>query len=260
MKFGVCCGVEYAELVKRVGFDYFELGFAAWAQLPEEEFEAGKAKIEELQFYPEAMNGMLPGDFRLTGPEADLAPVKAFLEKGFARAAAVGTKVVVFGSGGARRVPDDFHDQKAVYDQLEEYLLMASDCAEPYGINIAIEPLSFKECNILNTVSEAAYLAARVNRPNVRVLADYFHVAQNREDTESIVGFAHRMEHCHMAHPVTRKIMTPDDGADYTPFFSALKKAGYENRVSFEGGFDWKDNPEEGLTVALNLMKDCASR
>lgn len=258
MKFGVCCSLDKALLVQEAGYDFFELGFGAFADQSEEEFQKAKQQVRALSIYPEAMNGMLPGRFRLTGEEADLTPVKPFLERGFARAAEVGTRVVVFGSGSARRMPEGFTDMARAYNQLEEYLLLTSDCAAENGINIAIEPLSFRDCNVINLVSQGAYLAGRVNRPNVRVLADYFHVEQNKENPESIVGFAHRMEHCHLANPITRKQPLPDDGVDYSPFFSALNRAGYEKRVSIEGYFDW-DNAKTKLPGSLRLMKTYAN-
>lgn len=259
IKFGVCCDADRARLVQEAGYDYFEMNFGAFAALPEEEFLKIKNQLRSLDIRSEAMNGMLPGTFRLTGEEADLAPVKPFLQRGFARAAEVGTRVVVFGSGAARNVPEGFSDTARVYDQLEEYLYLASDCAAESGIVTAIEPLSFRECNVLNLVSEAAYLAARVDRPNVRVLADYFHVARNKEDTESIVGFAHRMAHCHIAHPTQRVIPQPGDGGDYTPFFSALRKANYDGRVSIEGRIGWDDDAViTQLKDALQLLKSFA--
>lgn len=255
MKFGVCTGVVDVDRIKAAGFDYFECSFAGWTTQSEEEFKLAKKKIEEIQFYPEAMNGMLPGELKVVGENADLKALEDFMKIGFARAAEVGTKVVVFGSGKARSVPAGCARATA-YEQIDAFLNLANDCAAPYGINIAIEPLSFKECNILNTVSEAAFVCGRVERPHVRVLADYFHVGQNNENPESIVGFAHRMEHCHIANPITRQIMKFDDGFDYSPFFNALKKAGYDKRVSFEGRGDWgADNFVDQLRECLALMK-----
>ncbi|MGI5898509.1 MAG: sugar phosphate isomerase/epimerase family protein [Christensenellales bacterium] len=257
MKFGICCGIESAALVKEMGYDYFECTFSGIGNMTDEEFEDFKNKVFELDFYPEAMNVMLPGKFRLTGDEADLAPVVPFLEKAFARAAQLKTAVVVFGSGGARNVPEGFDKAKA-WDQLVEYLNIAGDIAAKNGVNIAIEPLRFGESNIVNLVAEGAYLAARVNKPSVRCLADYYHVAMNEESCEGIPAFGHRLEHCHIARKEGRAYPLPTDDQDYMPFFSALKAAGYDKRLSVEGtaynGID-QDGPK-----SLKLMKELISR
>ena len=252
MKFGICTSIDNAALVKQMGYDYFECTFSGVGKMPDDEFESFKAKVFELDFYPEAMNVMLPGTFHLTGEEADLAPVIPYLEKTFARAAQVKTEVVVFGSGGARGVPDGFDRAKA-WDQLVEYLNVAGDIAAKNGIVIAIEPLRFGECNIVNLVAEGAYLAARVNKPSVRCLADYYHVATNEEDCEAIPAFGHRLEHCHIARKEGRAYPLPTDDQSYAPFFDALKAAKYCKRLSVEGtsynGME-NDGPK-----SLELMK-----
>lgn len=255
MKFGICLSsLEQAEQIKAMGYDYFECGFASVADMSEEEFQAFKAKIHEMEFFPEAMNVMVPGRYRITGAEADIEAIRPFLEKGFKRGSEVGLQTVVFGSGGARNLPEGFTDYERAYQQLEDYLKMAGVIAAKYGVTIAIEPLRFGESNIVNLVSEGAYLAARTNHPSVRVLADYYHVARNKEDCESIVGFAHRMEHCHIACENGRTYPLPEDGQDYSPFFRALITAGYDKRVSIEGSI--VNTLEEDAPRSLALMKN----
>ena len=48
----------------------------------------------------------VPAEVRLTGPEVDWAQVEGYLETAIGRVAALGGQAIVFGSGGARRVPD----------------------------------------------------------------------------------------------------------------------------------------------------------
>ena len=258
MKFGICTSLENASILKALGYDYFEFHFSKLSAMSQAEFEAFKAKVFELDFYPEAMNGMLTGEYQLTGE--DVTPIeelKALLETGFSRAAQVHTQVVVFGASGARNLPEGFTDYEKAYQQLVDYLVMAAPIAARYGVAIAIEPLRFGESNIINFVSEGAYLAARVNHPAVRCLADYYHMVRNREDCESIVGFAHRMEHCHIAREEGRAYPLPSDGQDYSPFFNALKKAGYDKRISIEGKA--KDF-EPDAKAALSYLRACWSK
>lgn len=239
MKFGICTALENASYLKEIGYDYFEFGFSKLCAMTDEEFAEFKEKVYELDFYPEAMNGMLAKQWRLTGEETcDLKELEAFLEIGLDRAKQVKTEVIVFGSSPARNLPEGFTDYAKAYAQLTAYLKMVGPIAEKNGIKIAIEPLRFAESNIVNFVSEGAYLAARANHPAIRCLADYYHMTQNEEDVEDIVGFAHRMEHCHIARNEGRKYPLPEDGQDYGIFFEALRKAGYDKRVSIEGRAD----------------------
>ncbi len=252
MRFGVCGSLQDAPVLQQIGFDYFEFNFSACTAMDETDYRQMKNAVDSMQFYPEAMNVMLPGSFHLTGENVRLKPVTEYLKKGFDRAAGLHTKVVAFGSGQVRSLPDGFTDRGKAFDQLEEFLCIAGDIAASYAISIAIEPLAFDESNIINLVSEAAYLADRVGKSNVRCLADYFHMVRNRESCSSIAANAGWMEHCHIACPEGRVCPMPGNW-DYTPFFDALKKANYQNRLSIEcsGGADWK---KDGGTV-LRFLK-----
>ena len=241
MRFGVCADLDKAQFLQTIGYDYFEYAFSKLGAMDEQEFADFEREVMKLSFYPEAMNLMLPASFRLTGETADLSPVKPFLQTAFKRAQSVGTKVVVFGSGGARNLPDGFNDRERAYGQLAEYLRIAGGLAEPFGVDIAIEPLRFAESNIINLYVEGVYLAERVGHPNVRCLVDSYHAAMNGESMNGIVKMGDKLAHCHISRTRGRAFPLPDDGEDYSPFFDALGKAGYNARISIEG------NPENGL-------------
>ncbi|MBQ2817685.1 MAG: sugar phosphate isomerase/epimerase [Clostridia bacterium] len=251
MKFGIAVPVDKASILKKLGYDYFEPSFGALGKMTDDDYKVFCDDVAKCGLIPEAMNMMLIGGLKVVGEEVDLSKVKDFLELTFARAANVGTKTVVFGSGGARNVPVGFERAKA-YDQIEDFLKMAGPIAEKNGCTIAIEPLNYASCNIINTVGEAAFVAARVDHPAVRILGDYFHMGDNKEDCEGIYAFAHRLEHMHIGRHVTRLYPFIGDGCDYTPFMGNLKKAGYNKRVSIEGSFN---DFEADSAKALELLK-----
>ena len=87
IKLGVCRGIEDAQIAYESGFDYIECNFSQVMALPRAEFDEWKKRMQDMPIRCEAMNGMLPGTFRLTGPDADLTPVREFLKEAFARAA-----------------------------------------------------------------------------------------------------------------------------------------------------------------------------
>ena len=234
LKLGICTDIENAAALKRAGFDYLELGFSKAASLSDEAFDALLEKVRTAPLPVEAMNSMLPGDFVLCSEEGTGEKIRAFLEKGFTRAEAMGVKIVVFGAGGARRLPEGMPEEEG-YDYLEKYLRMAGPLAEKHGIRVAIEPLRAAECNILNYVREAKALEEKVGLPSVGSLADLYHMMcgnDNYKDVEKGVI------HCHIADRKSRAYPKKGDGseADYEAFFNALKKSGYEGRVSIEGG------------------------
>ena len=70
----------------------------------------------------------------------------------------IGAKVVVFGSGKARLVPDDFARADAEAQLVDFLQLVAEETAE-HDLTLAIEPLNRRESNILNSVAEGVVLA-----------------------------------------------------------------------------------------------------
>ena len=237
IRLGICTSIDNASIMAEIGYDYIELGMTAVTRMSDEEYADLLAKVKASPLPVEAMNGMIPADYVLCSEEGTGEAVKEYLTKAFARAHELGVKVVVFGSGGARRLPDGMRHADA-YNYLSAYLELASDIAEPYGISIAIEPLRAAECNIINHVAEAQWLAKKVMRSNVGALADLYHMMAGNEDS-SAVGMKRQgsVIHCHIADRANRAYPAANDGSqkDYAEFFAQLKKVNYAGRVSIEG-------------------------
>lgn len=256
MKLGICCTIEEAEKAKEIGFDYFECALSAIGQMADEAFFTFKQETTRLNFYPLAMNVMLPGTFQLTGESITHEEALQFLDKALARAKSVKTESVVFGSAGARNLPEGFIDRKRAYQQLVDFAKRAGELAGKHDIRLAIEPLSFEESNIINFVSEAMYVAERVNSPHVKILADYYHMVRNDESVSSLYAFHDKLEHCHIAEAKERAYPLPQDGQDYSPFFEALRNIKYEGKLSIEagGGHTFADNAQASFSYLKKLL------
>ena len=190
----------------------------------------------------------------MTGPEAKPEEQRAYLERAFSRAHALGVETVVFGSGGARRVPEGFSHVTA-WRQIADFLRLVGEYGEKYQINTAIEPLRRKECNIINLVSEGTLLSALVNHPRVGVLGDTFHMLCGSEPWAALEYAGEKLLHVHISHPLPdlsgRDFPAPGDGCDYAEIFQALKRMGYQGDVSLEAGY--KDLEKDGAAAIACL-------
>jgi D-psicose/D-tagatose/L-ribulose 3-epimerase len=251
MRIGICTDLMNAPLAAQAGFDYAEGAMTQVAPASDGEFEKLLAAVERSGLKAEALNVMLPGTFRLTGPDADLKPVKEYLKKGFERAEKLGAKVQVFGSSGARNYPEGWPKGRAL-EQLAEFVRMAAPMAAAHGIRFAVEPLNPGECNIVNTVPEALVLMRLAGGFNVGVLADWYHMAVQDEGVEGVLEAGKNLLHCHIANPAGRRYPLAGDGADFSAFADALKRIGYEGRISVEGN----GAPEE-FAATLARMREC---
>ncbi len=256
MKLGVCTSLDNAGVLARLGYDYIETGLSAVAAMPEEEFCHAAESLTGSGLRCEAMNGMLPGDLSVVGGAADLARAESYLSTAFARAEQLGAQVIVFGSGGSRRVPKGFSWARA-WRQLRDYLTLADRLAGEHGLRIAIEPLRREECNILNRVGEAVELAALLDLPHVGVLGDTYHMHCEGEPLTALADAGDLLWHVHIACPEGRTYPKHGDPADrrgeYAEMFAVLKTAGYQGRVSIEAGCE---HFEEDAKAGFALLKE----
>jgi len=240
MRFGICTGPENRDALAEAGYDYIELAVAGALRPEEPEGDVMpplRAAFALPGVKPEAYNVLLPGDLKVVGPETDAARQERYLESAFARAASLGGKVVVFGSGAARGIPAGWPMEEA-QRQVREFLGRAGAAAARHGITVAIEPLNVTECNFINSVAEAVALAREVNHPAVAVLSDLYHVDHDGQSYEETREAAPLLRHVHVA-GAGRRAPTPDDHAFLRDYFVVLKASGYDERISIEGS--WED-------------------
>lgn len=235
MRFGVCTGVGNAPLLAAAGYDYIELSVAGdlMPEADEAAWAESRRAIEAMPLPVEAFNSFVRTG-KIVGPEADSERLRAYVENALERAAQVGGKIIVFGSGGARQIPDGFPMERAEA-QLMDFLDACADSSLEAGVVVAIEPLHRGECNFINLVTEGADIARRLNRPGVRNLADTFHMEREGESLDAIVASADVLAHVHTAD--TGRFAPGTGTYDHVALFRALSAARYDARVSIEGAF-----------------------
>jgi sugar phosphate isomerase/epimerase len=249
VKVGYCTGLRNLEAAKAAGFDYVELSATEIANLSDADFDAAAAKIKELGLATPAANNFVPQTIKLVGPDANVEQQTAHVKKVMTRLSKLGVQVLVFGSGGARRVPDGFSKDEA-WTQLVGFGRRAADEAKAAGITVAIEALRQQETNIINTSADGLRLVEAVNHPNFQLMIDFYHLASEHEDPAIVIKGKDHLRHLHVANPNGRVFPQKWEEFDYAPFFANLKAIGYDKRISMEGSTT--DLAAQGpVTIAL---------
>jgi sugar phosphate isomerase/epimerase len=236
MRYGVCAGIEVGPELAAARYDYIELSVAGdlMPDAAEADWAATRNAIMALPLPVEAFNSFVRAH-RIVGPEADADVLRRYVETALTRAAQVGGRIVVFGSGGARNIPDGY-DRATAMRQIENFLRMCADAYERTGVTVAIEPLRRAESNIINLVSEGAALARRIGRPGVRNLADSYHMEAEEEPMSAIVESADVLAHIHTAD--TGRFAPGTGVYHHAALFRALRAARYDARLSIECSFN----------------------
>jgi len=229
--FGWCMGIEQASELKRHGFDYIECPLAPLMQVQPYEFKKALSKYLNSPIPVKAWNILFPGGMPLVGPETEERRIRDYVARAVEAMAIVSSSIAVFGSGKARTVPDGWEKRRAE-EQLLQLLGWAADECAGTGLTFAIEPLNTKESNIINSVAEAVYYARMVNRPAIRVLADFYHMDEEQESLNTIAEHKDWLAHIHVADTGRQ---SPGTGRyPYEAFVSQLKLAGYSGGISAE--------------------------
>lgn len=261
MRFGCCInmvasgpdgiGAEHLCELEHMGYDYVEMPLAEMMGLDEQKFLELRKKMDRLTIGCEVCNNFFPKHIRLTGQKVHMEMVLSYAEKALTRANVLGASCVVFGSGAAKNVPDGT-SLKRGYQQVAELLNQIAPLAAERDIVICIEPLRKQECNLINTFDEGVRLADEIGHPNIKVLADYFHMMAEAEPMSHLCGHGGRyLAHVHFSSS-GRKFPGYQDEAEYHEFFNELKKIGYDSRISCEA---YSGNFMAEAPMALGFLK-----
>lgn len=252
MKFGLCGAPKTAAIAAQSSYDFAEwsVGALLKPQEPQQAFEDTLKIVQKADLPYPVLNCFIPGDLKITGPNVDIPQLKKYVTTTFQRAQQARVEIIVFGSGGARNIPDNFNRTNA-HDQLLTFCSMFTPIAQSHNVTVVVEPLNLQETNHLNTVSESAALVREVNHPNLRLLVDAYHFLKDNDSFDDIVANADLLSHVHIA-TIPNRLAPDAEPCDFAPFFYALAKSNYDSRVSIEANIT---DPQIDLPKAISLMQ-----
>ena len=243
---GICTGYANAAALKAAGADFVEENVQNFLQPEQPDFSVTPADLPV-----RTANCFLPGALKCVGPVVDQARLERYAASAFQRARQFGIEIIVFGSGGARQIPDGFSKTKAE-EQFVALLRAFGPLAAQQGITVVVEPLNRAECNFINSVPEAAALAAACNHPNICVLADFYHMLRDDQSPDDICRHGGLLRHVHIAEKAKRTAPGVA-GDDFRPFLKALQQVHYRGAISIEAG--WGDLPAEAGRAVAELRR-----
>ncbi len=232
MQFGCCVPAAYAPLAAAIGYDYVEVPVPDLApEQPVAAFEKTARAIADAGIPALAFNYFVPSAIPIVGPAVDLDRLRRYVAVVVERASSLGGRVIVLGSGPARRVPQGFPRETAV-QQFRTFARLAAEAAEPHGMSIALEALNRTETNFLNTLDEAVEHARAIDLPSLGVLVDTYHMHMEAEPFRHLLGAQDLLRHVQVcdagrSYPGSR-------GLDLWGLFIYLNHIGYSGTVSVE--------------------------
>ncbi len=218
-----------AEEIINSGYDYAECSVGLLMSISDEDFD----KIVEKKIKIRIFNCFVLTKFKIV---ENTPQMWKYIEKAFDRMSKLSAEIIVFGSGGARTIPENMNYTEG-YEILKKFITRCNDLAEKHNMILTIEPLNHKESNFVPTVGEANRLACELNLSNVKILADIFHMYVEHEDFSVIDEAIDNIYHVHINNPITRTCPTLEENTFIRSFAETLKNAGYNKTVTIESSF-----------------------
>ncbi len=211
------------------GYDFAEATVGLVMNISDEDFE----KVVSENVKVKICNSFIPSNLKIVEDKPELWER---IEKSLWRLNRLSTEIVVFGSGGARTIPEDMPYEEG-FEKIEKFLIKCNELAKKYNIIIALEPLNHKESNFIPTVRSAYDLAEKLNLSNVKILADIYHMYVENEEFSVIPETIDRICHTHINNPLTRTCPTLEDNEVIEAFAKALTSVNYDKTVTIESSF-----------------------
>lgn len=194
-----------------------------------------------------------PEGMHLTTDDAGVREKTGEFGKHLARLCkAMGGDVMVWGSPFQRNVAEGQAYDDA-FKHAVEVLRNICGVAEDLGVVIAMEPLSPKETNFLQTAEETIQLIEAVGSSSCQLHLDVKAMSSEAKSIEQIIDESKAYTvHFHANDPNLRG---PGFGeVDFVPIAKALKASGYEKYVSVEV-FDYTPDAETIARESLSYLK-----
>ncbi|HTG56365.1 MAG TPA: sugar phosphate isomerase/epimerase family protein [Niabella sp.] len=233
---GVCASLDKTPIVNKHHYAFLQPTVAdALMPLQSDSIFNNGEKIKKSGARVLAANVFIPGSIKTTGPDVDEQKIIAYATTVFKRAQSQGIPIIVFGSGASRMIPEGFSKDTA-FKQFVSIGKKLAPLAARYNIVLALESQNKEECNFLNTVKECIDVAKAVNHPNYKICVDIYHMMRENEPASVIVEGGSLVYHCDIGEKATRS--APGVAGDnFTPYFRAFQRIGYQGRIALECRF-----------------------
>jgi len=266
MKFGICNEMfkdwewkEIVDYVAKVGYEGVEIAPFTFAEDVKEISAVKRAEIlslaEQNNLEIIGLHWLLasPKGLSISSPDKDIREkTTKYLKDLIIFCADLKGKLMIFGSPKQRDIfPSSTYEE--TYNYAKEVFLKILPLAKEKNVTIALEPLTKKETNFINTAEDALKMIKEVNHPNFKLHLDVKAMSGEEKPIPEIIESAQNyLVHFHANDP---NLLGPGFGeVDYQPIKESLKKIDYNEYLSVEV-FDFSPGPETIAKKSIEYLK-----
>lgn len=260
MILGICCGTDEnsVKMMSEIGYRYLESGIKGFYKNKNGLEQTLKA-LDKYKIRLEVGQHPFPGEYDPSGEQSGeaLEKIREYMYDLIESTSDLNMSTLVMGAGGARVLPSPDKYENVVKQMADICKYAISPVLDEFGIILALEGLVKNETTMMNTTDESVKIAKMADEPNIKVMVDLYHAANENENFEDFKNYKGYIRHAHIGKPSPRVMPSKEDGYDYKPFFSALRSANFNGRMSVEAGNsceDYKESLKRAFTALENLL------
>ncbi len=246
--------------IREIGYDGIEIAPFTLAEKPSDVSPAGRREIrgtmasEGLGYVGLHWLMASPAGLHATAPDKDLrARSWRHIDELIDLSADLGEGgVMVFGSPRQRGTTGGIGREEAMKNYAEGLAGVADHAAER-GVTILVEALPKNQCDVINSLEEAAAIVHQIGSPAVRTMFDTHNAVDETEPHAALVErYFDLIRHVHVNEMDGRHPGAGD--YDFKPVLKTLLRRGYGGWISLEA-FDFAPGPERIASDSLRFIE-----
>jgi D-psicose/D-tagatose/L-ribulose 3-epimerase len=162
--------------------------------------------------------------------------------------------VMVFGSPGQRKTTDGATREEATRNYIDGVASIAPHL-ESLGVTLLVEALPVEQCDVVQTLEEAAGIVDEIGSPAIQTMFDS-HNAINEVEPHAVIveHFWSKIRHIHI-NELDGSYPRPGGGYDFKPVLQVAKNKKFPGWVSMEV-FDFTPGADRIVQESMAYMRD----
>lgn len=162
--------------------------------------------------------------------------------------------VMVFGSPGQRKTTDGVSREEATRNYIDGVASIAPHL-ESLGVTVLVEALPVEQCDVIQTLDEAAGIVDEIGSPAVQTMFDS-HNAINEVEPHAVIVERHwsKIRHIHV-NELDGSYPRPGGGYDFKPVLQIAKDRQFPGWVSMEV-FDFTPGADRIVQESMAYLRD----
>jgi sugar phosphate isomerase/epimerase len=163
--------------------------------------------------------------------------------------------VMVFGSPQQRRTSGGLNRAQATCHFVEGFAFVAPH-AESRGVTVLVEALPINQCDVVQTLEEAAAIVRQIDSPAIRTMFDVHNAADETDPHAALVDrYFDVIRHVHVNELDGKHCGAPTAAPyDFKPILEMLARRRYAGWISLET-FDFSFGPERIANESLRHLE-----